>query len=98
MVDCFPQMFRSLRPPQNVPVPKSAGLFRIAMGLAALALCGAARCLGDVTLPALISDNMVLQAESKMNVWGKADPGESVTVQMGPALAQTLAGKDGTWG
>jgi sialate O-acetylesterase len=41
---------------------------------------------------------MVLQAESKMNVWGKADPGESVTVQMGPASAQTSAGKDGTWG
>jgi sialate O-acetylesterase len=41
---------------------------------------------------------MVLQQERKMNVWGKADPGESVTVQLGPESAQATAGKDGSWG
>ena len=52
----------------------------------------------DVTLPALISDNMVLQQRSKVNVWGHADPGETVTVQIGTEQAQATAGKDGKWG
>jgi sialate O-acetylesterase len=61
-------------------------------------LCGMGACRGDVTLPALISDNMVLQQHTKVNVWGKADPGESVTVELGPDSAQTTTGTDGSWG
>lgn len=64
----------------------------------AAALFVAGRCFADITLPALISDNMVLQQRTRMNVWGRADPGESVTVQLGAESAQTLAGKDGSWG
>lgn len=64
----------------------------------ALALCAAPPCRADITLPSLISDNMVLQQRAKVNVWGKADPGESVTVQLGSDSAQTTAGKDGAWG
>ncbi len=75
----------------NCPLP----LFLISM----LVFAGLGeRCLGDVTVPAVISDNMVLQARTKVNVWGKADPGESVTVLLGPESAQTMAGKDGNWG
>ena len=33
-----------------------------------------------VTLPAIISDNMVLQQQTHVNIWGKARPGEKVTV------------------
>lgn len=33
-----------------------------------------------VTLPAIISDNMVLQQQTQVNIWGKARPGEKVTV------------------
>ena len=65
-----------------------------------LAIAGAAPLASsraDIVLPPIISDNMVLQQRAKVNVWGKADPGESVTVQMGDATAQTVAGKDGTW-
>jgi sialate O-acetylesterase len=64
----------------------------------ALGICRAMPCRGDVTLPPLISDNMVLEQETKVNVWGKADPGESVTVRLGPEAAQTTAGEDGNWG
>jgi sialate O-acetylesterase len=64
--------------------------------LAAAALTGG-RCRADVTLPSLISDNMVLQQHAKMSVWGKADPGESVTVEMGPDTVQTIAAKNGNW-
>ena len=34
-----------------------------------------------VTLPAIFSDNMVLQQNTQVNVWGKAAPGEKVTVK-----------------
>jgi sialate O-acetylesterase len=65
--------------------------------LAGMLLSGALQCRGDITLPALISDNMILQHDEKISIWGKADPGESITVIMGPDNGQTLAGKDGNW-
>jgi sialate O-acetylesterase len=51
---------------------------------------------GNVTLPPLISDNMLLQ-NSKAAVWGKANPGEKITAKLGKISAQTTAGKDGKW-
>jgi len=63
----------------------------------ALLLAAAPPCRADITLPALISDNMVLQQHARVNVWGRADPGESVTVQLGEETAQTIAGTDGAW-
>ena len=50
----------------------------------------------DVTLPPLISDNMVLQ-RTKAAIWGKADPGERVSVKLGAIGAKATAGKDGSW-
>ncbi len=35
---------------------------------------------GKITLPAILSDNMVLQQNSLVRFWGKARPGEKVTV------------------
>jgi sialate O-acetylesterase len=51
----------------------------------------------EVTLPALISDNMVLQQESRANVWGWADPGELVTVRFAGRSVATAADSDGNW-
>ena len=34
----------------------------------------------DLRLPAVISDNMVLQEQRAVPIWGSAEPGESVTV------------------
>lgn len=34
----------------------------------------------DVNLPSVISDNMVLQQSTTMNIWGKGDIGETVTI------------------
>ncbi|XHR30995.1 MAG: sialate O-acetylesterase [Chthoniobacteraceae bacterium] len=59
----------------------------------ALAFTGAR---GDVTLPPLISDNLLLQS-TKAVVWGKADPGEKVTVKLGKSEASATADKDGRW-
>jgi len=37
--------------------------------------------LADVRLPSVISGHMVLQQNSKANIWGWADPGEKVSVK-----------------
>jgi sialate O-acetylesterase len=53
----------------------------------------------DVKLPAIISDNMVLQQKSKVKLWGWAAPGERVTIIAGwrksPQIV--LANKSGNW-
>jgi len=51
----------------------------------------------DVSLPALISDGMVLQQGTKVNLWGEADPGEVVKVKLGGQEAEATAGHDRRW-
>lgn len=51
----------------------------------------------DVKLPAVIGDNMVLQRDLPLPIWGTADPGESVTVTIGEESRSTTAGADGRW-
>ncbi len=63
----------------------------------ALGLGGGLPARADVVLPALISDNMILEQHTRPTIWGKADPNESVTVQLGEDSAQTTAGPDGNW-
>jgi sialate O-acetylesterase len=51
----------------------------------------------DVVLPDVLSSGMVLQRDQKVPIWGKADPGESVTVKFGSQAKRTTADKDGKW-
>src|SRR3954467_3723304 len=51
----------------------------------------------DVKLPALFSDNMVLQRSDKTPLFGAADKGEKVTVKIGAASAETTADDAGKW-
>ena len=53
--------------------------------------------LADVKLPAVLSDNMVLQQGKKIVIWGWADPGEKVAVTLGAAKADTAADDKGNW-
>lgn len=47
----------------------------------------------DVKLPAIFSDNMVLQADKKVPVWGTAEPGEKIEVRVSiDKAATTTAG------
>jgi len=50
-----------------------------------------------VRLPALFSDNMVLQRGMKVPVWGWADPGGYVTVSIGKRQVRAVAGEDARW-
>ena len=51
----------------------------------------------DVALNNMFGDHMVLQQGIKNKVWGKADPGEVVTVSLGAQSHSTTAAGDGTW-
>ena len=50
----------------------------------------------NITLPPLISDNMLLQCPQAA-LWGRADPSESITVEFGGIVAKTTADKEGRW-
>jgi sialate O-acetylesterase len=52
---------------------------------------------GDVKLPAIISDHMVLQSNAEVPIWGWASPGEEVAVSLDKSMATTKAGQDGRW-
>lgn len=51
----------------------------------------------DVAVPNIFSHSMVLQQKQPNKVWGKADPGEEVTVKIAGQSQQTTAGADGSW-
>jgi sialate O-acetylesterase len=51
----------------------------------------------NVRLPRLISDNMVLQREKPITIWGWANAGEKVTVQFNKQTKSVKTAKDGKW-
>jgi len=56
--------------------------------------------LADIKLPAMISDNMVLQQKTAAPLWGWAEPGEKVTVKGNWSWLwgkSVYADKDGKW-
>jgi len=52
---------------------------------------------GEISLPAVISDHMVLQQGKALPIWGWGEPGETVTVRIGSQVQKTVAGEDGRW-
>ena len=65
-----------------------------------LILTAAAISYADVKLPAVISDNMVLQQKTNATIWGWADPGEKIKVKASWRWlfrSSTTADKDGKW-
>jgi len=64
----------------------------------ALVLCGISAAAWAKVVPARVfSDGMVLQREMKVPVWGKAAPGEKVTVEFAGQKLETTACKAGKW-
>ena len=51
----------------------------------------------QVSLPSVFSDHMVMQRRQPNRVWGKASPGEKVTVTIGAQSLEATAGTDGAW-
>jgi sialate O-acetylesterase len=50
-----------------------------------------------VSLPDVLSDSMVLQRGVRVPVWGRAEPGEAVTVSFGGQTKRTTTSADGRW-
>jgi sialate O-acetylesterase len=50
-----------------------------------------------ITLPALVSDNMVLQRDVKLPVWGWSTPGAAITVQINRKNYKAVADATGKW-
>jgi sialate O-acetylesterase len=69
--------------------------------LAALTLAAittlASHALADVRLPHVFSDNMVLQQQMPLPVWGWDDPGQKVTVSIAGEEQTATTDADGHW-
>ncbi|HEX5790071.1 MAG TPA: sialate O-acetylesterase [Luteolibacter sp.] len=63
----------------------------------ALALTSLSTVRADVVLSKLFSDHMVLQQNQPIRIWGKAEPGEQVTVELAGKSASVKAGADRRW-
>ncbi|NBX30466.1 sialate O-acetylesterase [bacterium] len=70
---------------------------RVAPIWLAVAFLAAVPAAADVSLNNMFGDHMVLQQGIKNKVWGKADPGEAVTVTLGGQSHSTTAAADGMW-
>lgn len=55
------------------------------------------RAIADVALPAIFADNMVLQRDQPVPVWGTADAEEKVTVSFAGQTKSTAADANGKW-
>jgi sialate O-acetylesterase len=51
----------------------------------------------QLRLPRIFSNDMILQREAAIPVWGTANAGIPIKVELGGKLIKTVAGKDGKW-
>ena len=72
-----------------------ASKFRLFAGLFALSVPATLH--GAVKLPSIFGDHMVLQQGAALPVWGTADPGEKVSVSLGPDHTTATADASGKW-
>ncbi|MGD0591863.1 MAG: hypothetical protein ABSA44_13860 [Bacteroidota bacterium] len=52
---------------------------------------------GQVRLPKLISDGMVLQRDANVRIWGWASDGEKITIHFIDSTCYTTTNKNGEW-
>jgi sialate O-acetylesterase len=57
----------------------------------------ASSAVADVTLPAIIDSHMVLQSGTSVPIWGRAEPGEKVSVSFAGQTRKTVANEAGLW-
>ena len=53
----------------------------------------------QIKLPSLVGDNMVLQQNSDVNLWGWSAPNEKISIQLGwqDKAIETIADGEGNW-
>ena len=68
----------------------SAGLFSLLISITVTRFAAA-----DVTLPKIFSSHMVLQQDKPIIIWGWANPGEAVAVDLGTSTGKATATDQG---
>ena len=51
----------------------------------------------QIKLPAIFSDNMVLQRNTKIPIWGTVKPGQQITVKIHQQSKTATADREGKW-
>ena len=74
-----------------------AGIFKWPSVLLSCLLLAAPAVQAEVMLNSLFSDHMVLQQQANVPVWGRARPGETVTVSFKKQIVKTTADAVGKW-
>ena len=54
-------------------------------------------CFGDIRMPSIFHDNMVLQRDMNVPVWGTAEPDEEINVSFKGQSLDTTADSNGNW-
>ena len=70
---------------------------RICTAACVMLLFGTASSPADVRLPKVFGDHMVIQQGRPATIWGWAEAGERVVVEMGGSRGETTANADGEW-
>lgn len=78
-----------MRPQARKPSLRLASLILAAAPIASWAMAPA--------MPRVFSDNMVLQRERPIPLWGQADPGDEITITLGDTKVTTRADAAGKW-
>lgn len=52
----------------------------------------------QIKLAKIFSDNMIIQRDQPIHIWGKADPGKDIVVSFGSEGGSTKVKADSTWG
>ncbi|MEE8105389.1 MAG: hypothetical protein V3T86_07635 [Planctomycetota bacterium] len=72
-------------------------MLKLLVRVAAVFLFGTSTVFADIVLADLFQELAVLQRGMKVPIWGRADPGEAVTVSFEGQSVSTKADKDGRW-
>ena len=79
----------------EIGVPRGRG--QSVLALVAISVFAASVARGEVRLPAIFGDNMVLQRNFATPIWGTASPNQSITLTIAGQTKQATAGPDGKW-
>lgn len=69
----------------------------LALATAAVALAAPASLRAELKLPSIVGDHMVLQRDLELPIWGWANAGQDVTVEIAGQKVSGKAGDDGRW-
>lgn len=72
-------------------------IFRFFLTVSLLCLVMATELRGDISLPKIFSDHMVVQRNSNLRIWGTAEPDENLTVRFGDQSVVAVANQAGNW-